>query len=273
VIDLHLHTNVSDGQDTPEELAARCREVGITVFAVTDHDTTAGWAASAEAAAAMGLTFLRGVEITAVLDERDVHVLGYFPGAAVPMLDDFLEEQRQHRVTRVYRIAERLQALGCPIDVEAVLRSGSRSGGKSVGRPRIADALIERGYVASRDEAFRKYLATGCSAFVPRTGASPAEVVELIGGCGGVAALAHPGLLNRDDHIPTLILAGMPAIEVFHSDHDEETRCRYERLARRSGLLMTGGSDYHGPTAKHGELGSVALPVEHYEALLDRLVA
>lgn len=273
MIDLHLHTNVSDGQDTPEELAMRCREAGISVFAVTDHDTTAGWIAAERAASDHGLAFVRGVEITAVLDGRDVHVLGYFPSGSVPMLDEFLEEQRQHRVSRVYAIAERLESLGCSIDVDAVLRSGSRTGGKSVGRPRIADALIAAGYVASRDEAFRKYLATGCAAFVPRTGAAPSEVVELIGCCGGIASLAHPGLLNRDDQLPSLILAGMPAIEVFHSDHDEETRQRYERLARKSGLLITGGSDYHGPTAGHGELGSVALPEEHYHALLDRLVA
>lgn len=273
MIDLHLHTNVSDGQDTPAELVERCRARGIRVLSVTDHDTTAGWDATAAASAAAGLTLVRGVEVTAVLDGRDVHVLGYFPPIRVPILDEFLAEQRQHRIRRVHAIADRLAALGKPIDVNAVLCSGARHAGRSIGRPRIADAMIAAGHVASRDQAFAEYLGTGCLAFVPRTGAPPEEVVELISSSGGLASLAHPGLLDRDDRLPSLIVAGMPAIEVFHSDHDAEMRARYQRLARASGLLMTGGSDYHGETAAHGQLGGVTLPEEHYQALRERLFA
>jgi predicted metal-dependent phosphoesterase TrpH len=275
VIDLHLHTNVSDGSLGPTALVAACRDAGLHVISVTDHDTTAGWAEAAAAAAAAGVEFVPGVEITAVLDGRDVHVLGYFPAARAPMLESFLDEQRRDRVRRVRDMIARLKGLGVTLEIESVLQDAETNPRRTIGRPQIADAMIARGYVASRNEAFERYLAQGRPAFVPRYGATPDEVVGLITAAGGVASLAHPGLLDADEIIPALILAGLPAIEVFHSEHDAETVERYRRMAARSRLIATGGSDFHGVEGGHREcmLGRVGLPADDYEAFRERLFA
>ena len=238
-------------------------------MSVTDHDTTAAWEDAGNAAAEHGIEFVPGVEITAVLDGRDVHVLGYFPTLRVPMMEDFLREQRIDRLRRVRLILRRLVELGMAVDLEPALRDAERHPGRTVGRPQIADAMIAAGYVANRDEAFSRYLGHGCRAFVPRTGAKPHDVVELIGATGGLASLAHPGLLDHDEIILSLVLAGMPAIEAFHSDHDPETTARYRRLASASRLLVTGGSDFHGDD--RATLGRIGLPEEDYAAFRTRL--
>ncbi len=273
MIDLHLHSNVSDGCDEPAALVRACRAAGLTVVALTDHDTTGGWDAAADAAAAEGVTFIPGIEITAVLDDRDVHVLGYFPSRRAPMLDAFLAEQRVDRLRRVRDMVGRLATLGLDLDLETVLQDAPANPRRTIGRPQIADAMIARGYVASRDEAFATYLGYGCPAFVERRGSTPEDVIGLIVAAGGLPSLAHPGLLDRDEIIPALILAGLPAIEAFHSNHDAGTAARYRRLAAASKLLITGGSDFHGIDAGHGEcaLGRVTLPREHYEEFYRRL--
>lgn len=275
MIDLHLHTNVSDGRLAPSALVEACALAGLRVISVTDHDTTAGWDEAASAATAAGIEFIPGVEITAVLDDLDVHMLGYFPRSRVPMLEQFLEEQRQDRIRRIREMVGRLATLGLPLDLESVLEDAVANARRTIGRPQVADAMIARGYVPDRNVAFERYLGRGCPAFVPREGAAPDEVVGLIAAAGGIPSLAHPGLLDRDEIIPSLILAGLPAIEVFHSEHDEETVQRYRRMAARSRLLATGGSDFHGVEGGHREptLGRVLLPREDYEVFRERLSA
>lgn len=275
MIDLHLHTNVSDGRFEPAALVRECAAVGLRVISVTDHDTTAGWNEAAEAAEAAGLEFIPGVEITAVLDDMDVHVLGYFPSMRAPMLERFLEDQRQDRLRRVREIERRLAALRLEVDLETVLQDAATNPRRTVGRPQIADAMIARGYVADRNEAFEKYLGQGRPAFMPRQGATPEEVVGLVTAAGGLPSLAHPGLLDRDEIIPTLILAGLPAIEVFHSEHDADTVERYRRMAGRSRLIVTGGSDFHGVQGGHRQsiLGRFLLPQEDYDIFRERLFA
>lgn len=275
MIDLHLHTNVSDGHFAPAALVRACAAAGLRVISVTDHDTTAGWDEAAAAARTAGMEFIPGVEITAVLDDTDVHVLGYFPFARAPMLGRFLEDQREDRVRRVREMVGRLGALGVDLSLESVLRDVAGDLHRTIGRPQIADAMIARGYVADRNEAFDKYLALGRPAFVPRQGATPDEVVGLITAAGGLPSLAHPGLLERDEILPSLILAGLPAIEVFHPEHDSETVQRYRRLATRSRLIATGGSDFHGVEGGHREsmLGRILLPQEDYDRFRERLFA
>lgn len=275
MIDLHLHSRCSDGSDEPAALVRACRAAGLTIISLTDHDTTAGWDAAAAAAQAEGLEFIPGIEITAVLGDRDVHMLGYFPSRHVPLLEQFLATQRADRVRRVREIVDRLASMGFPVDLDAVLQHASSKPERTIGRPRIADAMIARGYVANRDEAFAKYLGYGCPAFVERRGATPEEVVELIIASGGLPSLAHPGLLDRDEIIPALVIAGLPAIEVFHTDHDADTSARYHRLATRSRLLVTGGSDFHGAAAGHHDvaLGRITLPRDDYDAFRARLFA
>jgi predicted metal-dependent phosphoesterase TrpH len=163
-------------------------------------------------------------------------------------------------------MAERLAAQGCPIDVAPILESASR--GRSVGRPQIAGALLAAGYVATRDEAFARFLEHGGCAYVPRRGASPAEVVGIIHEAGGLASLAHPGLVRRDDLIAPLARAGLDALEVRHSDHDEAMEARYRALARDLGLLVTGGSDYHGELQhRTSRFGSLSIARDEFDAL------
>ncbi len=264
---------MSDGCDEPAALVRLCRAAGLTVISLTDHDTTAGWEAAASAASAEGLEFIPGIEITAVLGECDVHVLAYFPSRRVPMLEDFLAGQRADRVRRVREMVARLAELGFPVDLGAVLQDVSSNPERTVGRPQIADAMIAKGYLASRDEAFDKFLGYGCPAFAERRGGTPEEVIELVIAVGGVPSLAHPGLLDRDEIIPRLVIAGLPAIEVFHSDHDPGTSARYRRLASASRLLATGGSDFHGVNAghRHATLGRITLPPDDYAAFRKRL--
>ena len=271
MIDLHLHTTASDGRLEPEALIRRAREAGIHTLSVTDHDTVAAVSAATAAAHAHGIAIVPGIEITAVVDARDVHVLGYFIDPASGALRDFLVVQRAARVERARMMAERLAALGCPIDIDAVLRDAAAHPDHAVARPRIAVELVRAGHVASADEAFDRLIGEGRPAYVPRWAASPEEVVSTIGRAGGLASLAHPGLLGRDDLIGGLVAAGLAALEVYHSDHDEVARARYAELARRYDLAVTGGSDYHGDeSSRHAAIGSVSLPAEEFTRLCAR---
>lgn len=270
MIDLHLHTTASDGRSTPVELVHEAVAAGITKLAVTDHDTVAAVPDVVAAAEAAGVLAVAGIEITAVHAGRDVHVLGYFVDPFSISLNEFLVRQRQDRRRRVIEIADRLEALGAPVD-RVALTAAATQPGKSPGRPLVAAALIAAGHVRDTPEAFDRYLSTGAPAFIERIGASPAEVVRLIDAAGGLAAIAHPGKMKLDEIIPTMVEAGMPAIEVFHSDHTPSDIARYQEFAARFGLLVTGGSDYHGPgTGRAASLGRIGISDEAFEALADR---
>lgn len=290
MIDLHLHTTASDGRLTPAELVARAGQAGLTTISVTDHDTVAALAEAGAAARRANMRVVPGIEVTSIVDGRDVHVLGYFFDPASAALGTFLEGQRALRVARVREIGLRLSTLGMAVDVEAVLQAAANRPGSSVGRPQLARALVTAGYVESVQDAFDRWLATGQPAYVPRTGPSPATAIEVIHEAGGVASLAHPGVTKRDGLIGLLVDRGLDAIEVYHSDHAPEDVRTYELLAARLGILISGGSDFHGdpfdsperkrsgslragdPTrpsgrARRGVLGVVSLPAPAFEAL------
>jgi predicted metal-dependent phosphoesterase TrpH len=288
MIDLHLHTTASDGRLSPVDLVARAAAAGLTTISVTDHDTVAAIAEATGAARAAGMRVVSGIEITAVDQERDVHVLGYFfdPGSAP--LASLLERQRALRVSRVREIAARLETLGLPVDVDSVLLSAAARPGSSIGRPQLARELLKAGYVASVQEAFDAWLASGRPAFVPRTGPGPAAVVDAVHEAGGVASLAHPGVTRRDDLIRPLVDSGLDAIEAYHADHSPQDEQGYRDLAARLGILVTGGSDFHGeeprddagrpaaapapagPRSRRSTLGLIALPPEAFAQLEDR---
>ena len=269
MIDLHTHTTASDGTYAPSELVSKARAAGLLHFSITDHDTTAGLAEARAAARHEGLELIDGIEISAVSEGRDVHVLGYFIDPESPVLRAFLARQRDDRLRRVREMGTRLQALGAAIDVAPILADAAR--GRSVGRPQIAAALVAAGHVATRDDAFRQFLEFGGPAFIPRAGAPPEEVVGIIHAAGGLASLAHPGLARRDHLIPVLAAAGLDAIEVRHSDHDAATEARYREMARALGLLVTGGSDFHGDSGhRESRLGRVTLDAEDFAALRTR---
>ena len=246
MIDLHLHTTASDGRLTPAGLVTRASQAGLTTISVTDHDTVAAFADLTAAARSADIRVVPGIEITSIDEGRDVHMLGYFFDPASAALGGFLEGQRALRVARVREIGIRLSTLGMPVDVEAVLQAVANQPGSSVGRPQLARALVASGLVESVQQAFDQWLATGQPAYVPRTGPSPATVIDVIHGAGGVASFAHPGVTRRDAMIPALVERGLDAIEVYHSDHAPEDERTYTLLATRLGVLISGGSDFHG---------------------------
>ena len=271
MIDLHAHTTASDGRSTPRELVDRARAVGVTTLAVTDHDTMAAVPETAALAAAAGLGFVPGIEITSVSRGKDAHVLGYFLTPDAPGLSELITDQRRRRVERAREIGQRLEQMGAPIDVDALLATAGERSGKAIARPQIAQALIAAGHVATVAEAFDRFLGETCAAYVPHTGASPAEVVRLIAAGGGIASLAHPGHLKQDDVIPELVEAGMAALEVYHSSHDEPATAHYLQIARRHSLAVTGGSDYHGEGVRRAEFfGVVHLPEDEFVGFLRR---
>jgi predicted metal-dependent phosphoesterase TrpH len=274
LIDLHLHTTASDGRLSPAQLVARASAAGLTTISVTDHDTVAAIAEVTEVAKGVNLRVVPGIEITAVDDGRDVHMLGYFFDPESASLAARLQQQRALRVSRVREIGAKLATLGMVVDVESVLLAAAARPGSSVGRPQVARELVRAGFVTSVQDAFDKWLATGRPAFISRTGPSPAAIVEAIHEAGGIASMAHPGVTKRDELIAPLVDRGMDAIEIYHSDHTPEDQHQYQVIAHRYGLLVSGGSDFHGEDpamipirSRRAALGAVSLPAEAFAAL------
>ncbi len=271
MIDLHLHTTASDGRSSPESLVAEAAAAGVTAMAVTDHDTVAAVAVTRTAAVRAGIDLVAGIEITAVDDGRDVHVLGYFVDDADADLLAFLVAQRASRRERVADILARLDSLGVGLDAAAILGGVSVASGRAIGRPAIARALVAAGHVRDIGEAFDRYLAPGRPAFAPRVGPSPKAVVQQIRAAGGLASLAHPAKLDDDDLVGDIVRDGIDAIEVYHPDHDDGAMTRYHQCAAANNLLVTGGSDYHGPgSGRTAALGHVGLSDVEFARLAAR---
>ena len=269
MIDLHTHTTASDGRLAPADLVAHAAAAGVTVLAVTDHDTVGGCEAAAGACGASAIEFVPGIEITAVTAGTDVHVLGYFFDLSSAPLLAFLTEQRLTRIERVRQMVVKLAKLGVMLDADAIVQPALDDPRKSAGRPWIARALVRSGQALSTDDAFERWLGRGRAAFVPRVGAPPAEVFGRIHDAGGVASLAHPGLGRHDERIAGFVASGLDALEAYHSRHDGATTARYLALAAQLGIAVSGGSDFHadeshGPSAP----GIVSLPRQEYERLV-----
>jgi 3',5'-nucleoside bisphosphate phosphatase len=271
VIDLHTHTTASDGRSAPDALIREAIAAGIATIAVTDHDTVAGLAPAAEAASAAGMTFVPGIEITAVHAGRDVHMLGYFIDADHPELLTFLDMQRADRRRRLVEILERLERIGISIDREPLLARAAADTGKAVGRPMVAQALVTAGHARDIADAFHQFLGDGRPGFVERLGAPPIDVIALIRRARGLASLAHPGKTRVDALVSTLAETGLAALEVYHPDHDQHETARYREVAARYDLLMTGGSDYHGTgSGRESGFGRVGLPAADFVRLAAR---
>ncbi len=269
-----MHTTASDGRATPDVLVTELVAAGITICAVTDHHTTASIDAVTRLAMPHGLRVITGIEITAVADDEDIHMLGYGFDPADHALVAFLETQRADRRRRLDEMNARLTAIGLPVDLAAEIADHGRGGGKALGRPLLAAALVRAGHVASINEAFERFLGRGRPAFIARRGASPADVVARVHAAGGVVSMAHPAKLKRDALIEPLAEAGLDAIEVFHPDHDFNAVLHYRQRADRLNLLVTGGSDYHGRgSGRMNAMGRVTLPPEEVGRFSDRLTA
>lgn len=263
--DLHLHTNASDGQYSPAELVELARK--FDVIAITDHDTTDGVEEAQNAAKRQGAPLvIPGIELSAEDADGDVHVLGYFVDIHNAPFQETLRRFRDNRFIRGQRMLEKLAALNVPLSWDRVLEI---AGGGAIGRPHVARAMLEAGYVESVKDAFNRYIGSNGPAYVARTRLSPEESVQLIHSAGGVAVLAHPGLL-RDYRamILRLIAVGLDGVEVNHPSNSEAVRLDLRGIAIASNLIMTGGSDFHGPQIKPDtQLGMVAPPDGAVDAL------
>ncbi|MFI1378835.1 PHP domain-containing protein [Embleya sp. NPDC020886] len=270
-IDLHTHSTASDGTDTPAELVVKARAAGLDVVALTDHDTTAGWTAAAEALP-HGLTLVRGAEISCVAEGGiSLHMLGYLFDPTEPEFARARELVRTDRVRRAEAMVERCRELGAPITWARVREI---AGGGAVGRPHVATALVEAGVVADVSGAFTaQWLKDGGRAFVEKYEIHAVDAVRLIGGAGGAAVFAHPGAVKRgrtvsDATIAELAEAGLAGIEVDHMDHDDAMRAHLRGLAGDLRLITTGSSDYHG-TRKTINLGENTTDPESYGAIAE----
>lgn len=241
--DLHSHTTTSDGTLSPEALVALAAAQDLRCLAVTDHDTTGAVRAAARAARSHGLQIVAGIEISAWLG-HEIHILGLFVNPDDPTLTQVMAGRALQRQERVREIAARLTALGCPIDAEAIVaEAGGRA--SNVGRPHVARALVAAGHVGHVEEAFRRFLGRDAPAYVPSKPLEARAAIELIHGAGGVASLAHPGIEDIDDQIPTLADFGLDAIEIRHPAHDADRVSRYAGIAGLLRLDASGGADFH----------------------------
>jgi 3',5'-nucleoside bisphosphate phosphatase len=273
-IDLHAHTTASDGVLAPEQLVRLAIESGLHVLAITDHDTTNGIDAAVEAAVGTSVTVWPGVELSTDVPTGEVHVLGYFVDHRSPEFQEFLGNLRAGRDERAIAMVARLRELGLPIAWERVQEI---AGTGAIGRPHVAEALVEAGHVKSISEAFDRFLGRSGPAYVERARLTPTEAVQIVRRFKGIPVLAHPtyalptgtrpddsGAIDRflPGLLRELVLAGLAGIEVYYSRYSRQTISQLRALARQFGLVPTGGSDYHGREPIGAALGSLPIPWE-----------
>ena len=275
-LDLHTHSTASDGLPTPTELVAMAHQAGLTTIALCDHDTTNGLAEAQAAGAAVGVTVIPGIEINTYLphSQGEAHVLGYYFDTANPDLQAFLQFLRDAREKRGQRMVTLLREKGYSVTWERVRELAQGA----VGRPHVAQALMEKGYAESISDAFQRYISPGRPAYVPRFKMAPEDAVRLLRSVRGVPVLAHPMRLYglEDDLLPRLMAAGLLGLECYYGDYDEPTVEHLLALAEQHGLVATGGSDYHGPGRHPTPLGARYVPPEAAEqlrALADHLAS
>ena len=257
-IDLHVHSTASDGVISPAGVVAEAAARDVWLLSIADHDTTDGIREARTAAAQAGLTLVPAVELSVGAEAHEIHVLGYFIDPDDQPLQDILRTLRGARDLRNERIVARLRELGAPIDLARVKEI---AGEGSVGRPHIAKALVEAGRCASMGEAFGRYLARGKPGYVGRERLGAAEAAQAIRQAGGIPVLAHPGKLGQRRRIEEIVDMGMEGVEAFHSDHDEKDVELILDIAKSRNLLVTGGSDSHGPQSERPiEIGSLDIP-------------
>jgi 3',5'-nucleoside bisphosphate phosphatase len=265
--DLHLHTYFSDGNFTPEELAALGKTHGLAAMALTDHDTVEGSARMAAACAAEGIEFITGTELTAEQDGVELHLLGYFMDVENEKLLSEVGRFQAVRQNRIREMVTKLNALDVPLKAEAVFEIANC---RSPGRPHVARALVKAGLCRNMDEAFERFLKVGRPGWVPKCKISAGDAIRLVQQAGGVAVMAHPGLNKSDDVIPKMVEQGLDGIECFHTKHSAAAAKHYLKLAEDFHLLVTGGSDCHGTNKGRPLIGSVKLPYQYVEKLKQR---
>jgi 3',5'-nucleoside bisphosphate phosphatase len=266
-IDLHTHSTASDGIYEPRDLLQRAHAIGLRVLALTDHDSTDGIEQAREAAHELGIDFIPGIELNTDTEHGEIHVLGYFPEYQRPTFQATLKILRDARIHRGQRMVELLNEQGTHISWERVREIAQGS----VGRPHIARALMEAGYVKTIGEAFDKYIGSDCPAYVPRYRLSPLDAVRLIRSANGLPTIAHPiglpGLEQLRAWLPELTEAGMVGLETYYGPYTSEQEQELQALADQYGLIATGGTDFHGPGIHPTPLGGRFVPQKAVDQL------
>lgn len=266
LIDIHTHSNASDGELTGAELAHHAAASGLTVWGLCDHDTVAALATAKDAADRHGMRFVPGIELSAFLEKREIHLLGHFIDHRHETLrnfEDFLAERRRERMESIIR---KLAQVGVDVTAEQIVRF---SGGKTIGRPHVAKAIVAAGHASTVKEAFDLFIGEGRSAYVPRYRLEARDAVALVRGAGGTVTVAHPGItgLERGDLL-RLRDVGIVGVEVAHPEQNPSMREKYARIAAELDLVPTAGSDFHGGLVSPGrQLGAVSMSPEAFARL------
>jgi predicted metal-dependent phosphoesterase TrpH len=267
-VDLHVHSTASDGKYAPEEIVGKAAALGLRYLALTDHDSVDGIVRAIQAARAFpGLTFIPGVEVSTDVPEGEIHILGYFIDYARPELADRLKKFRDSREGRARGMVDKLAALGIVIDWKRVQEI---AGDGAIGRPHIAQAMLEKGYIANFKEAFDKYIGREGPAYVEREKMTPEEAVALVLRSGGLPVLAHPFTVKEPEkRAAGLKKVGLVGIEAYYKDNTPEITKATLKIAEENGLIVTGGTDFHG-IAGAGDitLGSVHVPIKAAQTLI-----
>lgn len=268
-IDMHLHTSCSDGAYPPSQLVYKAKAAGLDTISITDHDNLAGIEVAIEYGKQLGVEVIPGVEISTDIEDKEVHLLGYFLDVHNDEFQKYLSFFRQERFNRAVRIVKKLNNAGINITIEQVLAK-SRDG--AVGRPHIAQALLEAGYINNFYEAFEKYIGNNCPAFERKIHVSPQSALKLINDAGGLSFIAHPGYLS-ERILLTLIKAGIDGIEIIHPAHNPNQVKYYRGIVNEYCLLASGGSDFHGGKRDDEQnLGKYYVQNSYIEAMRKMLV-
>lgn len=263
--DLHVHTTFSDGTRSPEEIVELAKEAGLSSIAITDHDVVAGIEKAEAKGKSIGVKVIPGIEFTTEAFDAEIHILGYFIDYHNSELIETITGIQKDRERRIFKICEKLKGLGINLEAEKVFEI---AGHRAAGRPHVARALVDEGFVADFKEAFTKYIDFHGPAYVSHYKLAPEEAIKLVVSSSGIAVYGHPAVSRCDQIIPDLIAAGLAGIEVYYSGHNRSQTRHYLNLAQKYGLLATGGSDYHGfKSGREIKLGELTIPDE----LVDKL--
>lgn len=266
-VDLHLHTTASDGVLTPAQLLDEVRSKELVAFSIADHDTLDGYREASGLLTDTDPELVPGLELSVAADDDDMHMLAYLFDPDHDELASALARFCKERNQRGHRMVERLNEQGLDLSFDAVVQAAA---GAAVGRPHIAEAMLAEGLVSSFEEAFRKYIGNRCPAYIPKSIIGPKETIDLIHRARGVAVLAHPFINDMHRHVEMLAGLRLDGLEVSHYSHSRQKVQELKRLAKRHGLLLSGGSDFHGRQEHEGEIGADQVPVEYLDKLKDR---
>ena len=272
MIDLHMHSTFSDGTLTPTQLVERAKKNNIEVMAITDHDNVDGLKEGRQEAEKKGITFVNGIEISANFKDKDIHILGYFLNLEDKEFLGWLKKLQKKRHNRTLKILSKLSDLGIDISFSEV---EGEVLGNVIGRPHIAKMIIKKGFSATMDEVFDRYLGDGKPAYVPKVGVDMVEVVKKLKANGAVVILAHPHLISHPDDtminiIDSLVKNGLDGLELYYPNIETRKKNKLLKIAKRRDLILTGGSDFHGLNRANIDIGMGNIPIEVFKKIVEK---